>query len=284
MVSPTRRRDAARFLVKRFKVSERRACRVVDQHRSTQRYEVRTSEEEDRLVKRMRELAEVHPRWGARPIWIMLRSEGWRVGKNRIERLYKREGLRVRIPKKRSGKRAEGSVESALWQVRAERPNHIWAWDFIAEATSRGRTFRVLNIVDEYTRRCIASEAAWSFPSARVIETLEKAFRAYGKPGIIRSDNGREFIADTVRQWLGAREVESAFIEKGRPYQNGYVERFNRTMRDELLTGESFHTLTEAQVMLEDFRQRYNSLRPHRGLGLRTPNDYTRMHWRGDVA
>lgn len=283
MVSPARRRDAVRFLVRKFGsrgVSERRACRVVDQHRSTQRYECRTSEEEDQLVQRMRELAELFPQWGARPIWIRLRAEGWLVGKSRVERLYKREGLRVRVPKRTSGKRAQGNAEGAVWTFRSERPNHVWAWDFVSGGSIRGRDFRVLNIVDEYTRRCVASRAAWAFPSARVIETLEAAFRRYGKPGIIRSDNGREFIADSVVSWLKERGVEICFIEKGRPQQNGFIERFNLTMRVELLNLETFHTLTEAQVMLDDFTQRYNGLRPHRGLGMRTPNEYTRMAWR----
>jgi transposase InsO family protein len=274
-VSPTRRRDAVRFLVKKRRVSERRACRVVGQHRSTQRYERVPAEYELRLVARMNELAAAHPRYGYRRIWSLLRAEGWRVNRKRIMRLWRLEGHRV--PPRRSqtsGKKALGTAEKAIWSLPAQRPNHVWSYDFMGTRTRDGAPVRILNVVDEYTRVALGSRVARSIGARDVIAELEQLFERHGRPQVLRSDNGREFVADSLQAWLAEQGVQTAFIEKGSPQQNAFVERFNGTMRDELLNGEEFDNLLEARVVISNWLVEYNTLRPHRGLGLLTPAAY----------
>jgi transposase InsO family protein len=274
-VSPARRRDAVRFLVRRRRVSERRACQVVGQHRSTQRYERLAPEYELRLVKRMNELAAGHPRWGYRMVWSLLRAEGWRVNRKRIMRLWRLEGHRV-PPRRRqaSGRRAEGTAEKAIWNLPAQRPNHIWSYDFMGCRTREGGPIRILNVVDEYTRVALGSCVARSIGAGDVIAELERLFERHGKPQLLRSDNGREFIAASLREWLAAQGVKTAFIERGSPQQNAFVERFNGTMRDEVLNGEEFASVLEARVVIEQWLVQYNTERPHRGLGMMTPSAF----------
>ena len=271
-MSPARRRDAVRFLVKRRRVSERRACRVVGQHRSTQRYERVPAEYELRLVERMNELAATHPRYGYRRVWALLRAEGWQVNRKRIVRLWRLEGHRV--PPRRSqasGRKAQGTAGNAAWNLAASRPNQIWSYDFMSARTRNGAPLRILNVVDEYTRLALASKVARSIGAAEVIAELDRLFDRHGRPQLLRSDNGREFIAASLADWLTERGVGQAFIEKGSPQQNPFVERFNGTMRDELLNGEEFDSLTEARVVVADWLETYNRVRPHRGLGMMTP-------------
>lgn len=275
MVSPTRRRDAVRYLVRRHKVSERRACRVVGQHRSTHRYRRVEPEYELKLVAAMNELAAAHPRWGYRRVWALLRSEGWRVNRKRIERLWRLEGHRV--PPRRSqasGKRAEGTAENAVWNRPAAGPNHIWSYDFMSGRTRDGSSLRILNVVDEYTRVALGCRVARSIGASDVRLELERLFAEHGRPQVLRSDNGREFIAASLGAWLAEQGVKTAFIEKGSPQQNPFVERFNGTMRDELLNGEEFDSLLEARVLINAWRDEYNTLRPHRGLGMMTPTQF----------
>jgi transposase InsO family protein len=256
-------------------VSERRACRVVGQHRSTQRYERVPAEYELRLVARMNELAAAHPRYGYRRIWSLLRAEGWRVNRKRIMRLWRLEGHRV--PPRRSqtsGKKALGTAEKAIWSLPAQRPNHVWSYDFMGTRTRDGAPVRILNVVDEYTRVALGSRVARSIGARDVIAELEQLFERHGRPQVLRSDNGREFVADSLQAWLAEQGVQTAFIEKGSPQQNAFVERFNGTMRDELLNGEEFDNLLEARVVISNWLVEYNTLRPHRGLGLLTPAAY----------
>ena len=279
-MSPARRRDAVRFLVGRRRVSERRACQVVGQHRSTQRYEPQPAELELRLVKRMNELAATHPRYGYRRVWALLRSEGFHVNRKRVERLWRLEGLRV--PPRRSqasGKKAQGTAENASWNRPATRPNEIWSYDFMSSVTRDGRSLRILNVVDEHTRIAVGCRVARSIGARDVIGELERLFQQRGKPAVLRSDNGREFIAASLADWLAGQGVQTAFIEKGSPQQNPFVERFNGTMRDELLNGEEFDSLLEARVVIANWIDRYNSERPHRGLGMMTPLQYA-AGWR----
>ncbi len=275
-MSPARRRDAVRFLVKRRRsVSERRACQLVGQHRSTQRYERVPAEYELRLVARMNELAALHPRYGYRRIWALLRDEGWRVNRKRIERLWRLEGHRV--PPRRSqtsGKRAQGTAEQAIWSLPAQRPNHVWSYDFMGTRTRDGSPVRILNVVDEYTRVGLGCRVARSIGAGEVIKELERLFDQHGRPEVLRSDNGREFVADSLTGWLSEQGVKTAFIEKGSPQQNAFVERFNGTMRDELLNGEEFDNLLEARVVIANWLIEYNTIRPHRGLGMLTPAAY----------
>jgi len=272
MVSPERRRAAVAYLMRRHGVSERRACRLVDLNRSTQRYQTLPADEEVRLVRAMNELAAAHPRYGYRMVWALLRGDGWRVNRKRIERLWRLEGHRVPPSRsKNSGKRAQGSAENAAWTRRATAANHIWSYDFMSARTRRGGPIRILNIVDEFTRVALTTHVSRSIGSADLIRILQKTFEHHGKPSVMRSDNGREFIATTVVEWLAGQGIETAFIEKGRPQQNPYVERFNGTMRNELLNGEEFDTLLEARVMIQAWVVEYNTKRPHRGLGMMAP-------------
>lgn len=242
------------------------------QHRSTQRYVRVPPDYEVRLVKRMNELAAKYPRWGYRMIASVLKSEGWDGNRKRIERLWRLEGHRV--PPRRtmaSGKKAQGLAINAIWNLQATRPNHIWSYDFMGSRLRNGSGFRILNVVDEFTREGLASRVDRSIGTGDVQAELEQLFRERGKPEILRSDNGREFISSTLVDWLTEQGVTVAFIEKGSPQQNAFVERFNGTMRDEVLNGEVFETLLEARVVINDWRRRYNEERPHRGLGMLTP-------------
>jgi putative transposase len=276
MVSPTRRREAVKHLVRRFHVSERRACKVVDQHRSTQRYEAVPADYQQRLVKRMNELSAEHPRWGYRTIARLLVGEGWRVNQKRIRRLWRREGNRVpRRHSKGTGKRAEGSRDNAAWKLRAQHPNHIWGMDFIGETTRRGRRFRIFNVVDEFTRVALVCRVDASIGTRAVIEELEPAFEAHGKPKLIRSDNGREFIATTFKKWLAERGVDIVYIEKGQPQQNCFIERYHGTIRDQLLASEDFDTVLEARVVIQQWAfEEYNTVRPHRAHAMLTPRQF----------
>jgi putative transposase len=273
-VSPSRRRAAVAFLIRRHKVSERRACKVVGQHRSSNRYSPVPGDYEQRLVEAIHKLAERHPRYGYRRVHALLVRDGWNVNVKRVERLWRREDLAVPPRRKPHGQRAIGTDDFSAWALPAMRPNHVWSYDFVSVRTLDGGPVRVLNVVDEFTRVALGSHVARSIGAAAVIKHLAKLFEEHGKPETIRSDNGREFIAATVQEWLRGQGVEPVFIAKASPQQNCYVERFNGTMRDELLNGETFRTVTEARVVIEGWLQEYNQIRPHRSHGMRTPAEF----------
>jgi putative transposase len=275
MVSPARRRDAVRYLCRRHKVSERRACQVVGQHRSTQRYAPIPSDYETRLVAEMRALADEHPRFGYRIIHSMLVERGWAVNRKRIERLWRLEGLRVPpARKKRWGNDATGVDANSAWALPALAPCHVWSYDFVAARTRDGGPLRILNVVDEFTRECVGAHVARNIGTREVRRVLERLFSERGRPDIIRSDNGREFSSAELVAWLTQQGVTAAFIAKASPQQNCYVERFNGTMRDQLLNGEEFHSVTEAQVVIGGWVELYNTIRPHRALKMRTPERF----------
>jgi transposase InsO family protein len=271
MVSPSRRRDAVRYLVRRHRVSERRACKLLDQHRSTQRYVSAPPEFELQLVAMMNALAERHPRCGYRRVWALLRGEGFVVNRKRIERLWRLEGHRVPPRSGPQGQRARGTAAGAAWALSATGPNDVWSYDFVAARTQDGLPIRILNVVDEHTRRCLGSRVGRQLGARDVAAFLEQLFETHGRPKTLRSDNGREFIAATLADWLTEQRVGQVFIEKGMPQQNAYVERFNGTMRDEVLNGETFHSVLEARVVIAAWIVEYNTLRPHCGLGYQTP-------------
>jgi putative transposase len=271
MVSPSRRRDAVTYLCRRHRVSERRACQLVGQHRSTQRYVPEPPLLEQRLVERMNELAERHPRYGYRRIWALLRSEGFQINRKRIERLWRLEGHRVPPQRKSHGQKAVGGAGSSSWALQAAKANDVWSYDFVAARTEDGLPLRILNVVDEFTRRCVGCRVERSIGARDIIEELEQLFERHGKPRLLRSDNGREFIAETLAEWLKGQGVTQVFIEKASPQQNAYVERFNGSMRDELLNGEFFRSVLEARVVINEWIDGYNTIRPHRGLGYKTP-------------
>lgn len=274
-MSPARRRAAVARLVRRFKVSERRACRVVGQHRSSQRYAPVPADFEVRLVAAMVKVADAHPRWGYRRVHAALVGDGWEVNVKRVERLWRREGLRVPPPRsKASGQKALGHDEHALWMLPATRPGHVWSYDFMSLRTGAGTRLRVLNVVDEFTRVCVGSAVHYSIGATEVRRTMEGIFAVHGRPAIIRSDNGREFIATGLLEWLREQGVDPIQVAKASPQQNGFVERFNGSMRDELLNRETFHSLTEARVLIGNWVEHYNTERPHSGLNMRTPAAY----------
>lgn len=259
------------FLKRKRHVSERRACLVVGQHRSTNRYAPVPGDYEQRLVEAIHKLAERHPRYGYRRVHALLVHEGRKVNVKRVARLWRREELAVLPRRKDRGQKAIGTDENSAWALPALKPIHIWSYDFVSVRTLDGGPVRVLNVVDEFTRVALGSHVARSIGAASVVRHLEKLFEIHGKPAMIRSDNGREFIADTVRGWLHDQGVKAVFIARASPQQNCYVERFNGSMRDELLNGETFRTVTETRVVIEGWLDEYNQIRPHRALGMKTP-------------
>jgi transposase InsO family protein len=250
-------------------VSERRACRVLGQPRSTNRHYPHTSVLEQRLTKRMIELACEYGRYGYRRITALLKAEGFRVNLKRVERIWRREGLKV--PKKQPKRGRLWLGDGSCVRRRATYSNHVWSYDFVFDRTHDNRPLRILTIVDEHTRECLALKAGRKATSEDVIHTLTNLFIRRGVPAYLRSDNGPEFTAKTVRYWLERLRVQTLFIEPGSPWENGYVESFNGKLRDELLNREIFYTMTEAEVLLERWRIHYNTKRPHSSLGYQPP-------------
>lgn len=264
--------------MKKFKVSERRACKVVGQHRSSNRYVATAPDFEAKLVARMTALAEQHPRWGYRMVHGLLVEEGWAVNLKRVHRLWRREGLQVPPRRlKSSGGKAIGDASHSAANLPALYRNHVWSYDFMSARTVDGGALRILNVLDEHTREALGSKVARSIGSESVRKHLERLFAKHGKPKFIRADNGREFISDTLKAWLLSQGVTAIFIEKASPTQNCYIERFNGSMRRELLNGEMFHSVLEAQVVIDEWNELYNTRRPHRGLGGKTPAAYAKM-------
>jgi putative transposase len=251
------------------RVSQRRACRVVGHARSTHRKEPKVTHDEGALVDRMTELACAYGRYGYRRITALLREEGWRVNHKRIERLWRREGLKV--PQKQPKRKRLWLNDGSCVRRRPEHRDHVWSYDFIMDRTHNCRAFRMLTVMDEYTRECLAIRIARKLNSMDVIDCLSDLFIMRGTPCYIRSDNGPEFTAKVVRNWLARLDVGTLFIEPGSPWENGFIESFNGKLRDELLNGEIFETLKEAKVLVEMWRREYNHRRPHSALGYKPP-------------
>jgi putative transposase len=268
-LSPTRRRQAVDHVCGLLPVSERRACRVLGQPRSTQRHRSVLSEPERRLRARIVELAREYGRYGYRRITAMLRREGWPVNHKKVERIWREEGLKV--PRRQPKRGRLWLNDGSCVRRRAEYPNHVWSYDFLHERTHEGKAYRVLVVVDEYTRECLALEVGRKLNSEDVLATLARVFVGRGAPAHIRSDNGAEFTAQAVRDWLERVGVQTLYIEPGSPWENGYVESFNGKFRDELLNGEIFYTMREAKAIIERWRRHYNGERPHSSLGYRPP-------------
>ena len=269
LLSPPRRRQAVAHVRCQLRVSERRACRVIGHARSTHRYQALGPADEPRLVARMIELATRYGRYGYRRITGLLRGEGWAVNHKRVERLWRREGLNV--PQKQPKRGRLWLADGSCLRRRPEYRHHVWAYDFVADRTQDGRPLKILTIVEEYSRECLAIVVARWLRSMEVLETLAQLFVTHGVPAHLRSDNGPEFTAELIRLWLEALQVQTLFIAPGSPWENGYVESFNGKLRDELLDREIFYTLTEAQILIERWRRQYNTVRPHSALGYRPP-------------
>ncbi len=253
----------------RLGVSERRGCRVLGQHRSAQRRVAKVKPDESSLTTAIVEVAKQYGRYGYRRITALLKQVGWRVNSKRVERIWRQEGLKV--PAKQPKRGRLWLNDGSCIRLRPEHKDHVWAYDFVTDRTSHGKAFRMLTVVDEYTRECLAITVERKLNSTHVLETLGELFVSRGPPEHIRSDNGPEFCAQAVKGWLKRLEVNTLFIEPGSPWKNGYIESFNGKLRDELLNGEVFTTLKEAQVLIADWQQHYNRYRPHSSLGYRPP-------------
>ena len=249
--------------------SERRACRVLGQARSTQRRIPKVKEDEEALREDVVKLARRFGRYGYRMITGMLRAEGWRVNHKRVERIWRQEGLKV--PKKQAKRGQVWLNDGSCIRLRPLYRHHVWSYDFVADRTHDGRPLRMLTVIDEHSRECLAITVDRSLTSDDVLATLTDLFTRYGPPAYIRSDNGPELTAKLVRDWLRELGVKTLFIEPGSPWENGYNESFNGTLGDEVLKREIFFTLTEAKVLIEQWRREYNTIRPHSSLGYRPP-------------
>ena len=250
-------------------VSERRACQVLNQARTTQRRQLSPPSDEERLTGEIIALASRYGRYGYRRITAMLQNSGWKVNHKRVERIWRKEGLKV--PKKQPKRGRLWLNDGSCVRLRLEHENHVWSNDFVKSATADGRKFRILNIIDEFTRVNLSSKVNRRIRSQDVIDELFELFILRGIPEHIRSDNGPEFTARAVRKWLERLGVKTLFIEPGSPWENGYIESFNGKMRDELLDREIFTNLQEARVLIEQWQQDYNQVRPNSSLGYRPP-------------
>ena len=249
-------------------VSERRACRTLGQHRSTQRKVPCGLPDEEQLTDDIIELAREFGRYGYRMITGMLNNSGWHVNHKRVERIWRQEGLKV--PQKQPKNGRLWLNDGSCVRLRPKRPNHVWSYDFVQDRTHDGRIFRTLNIIDEFTKEAQVIRVKRKLNSTDMVDALTDLFILRGPPAFIRSDSA-EFIAKKVRTWIGAVGAKTAFIAPGSPWENGYCKSFNARFRHELLNGEVFYTLREAQILIERWRRHYNTVRPHSALGYRPP-------------
>ena len=252
--------------------AERNACRLVEQPRSTQRYKARIDYEERRIRQRLHELAKRHPGSGYRRMARLLRREGMKVNRKRVQRLWREEGLRNPLRKRQ--KRARGHSENSCALKKAEHKNHVWSWDFTMDETSDGRRLKWFSVMDEFTRECLALEVERRMTARDVLAILTRLEAQRGTPRAIRSDNGPEFIARAVRKWLAARKVGPLYIAPGSPWENGYSESFNSRMKAEFADREVFGSLLEAKVLGAEYQRYWNQERLHSGIGYQTPAEF----------
>ena len=267
------------MLVDRLGLSERRACRIVGQHRATQRRaDPRVGGDED-LRARLRQISREHPRWGYRTAWGLLRREGWVVNRKKIQRLWREEGLRV--PPRRRKRRRVGVSGTPLRCLRAERAGEVWALDFQFDTTTDGRTLKLLHVVDEHTREAHEILVRRTIDADEVVAVLDRLTPRHGAPGFIRMDNGPEMTANAIRDWCSSSGSKTFYIEPGSPWENPFVESFGSRVRDEVLAVEMFTSLLEAKIVIEDWRIMYNTTRPHSSLGWTPPSVYADACRRG---
>lgn len=258
------------MLQDRLDLSERRACRYVGQHRSTQRHEPVVAGDDAALRAEMRRISRRRPRWGYRRAHQLLLDEGWELNRKRTQRLWREEGLRV--PQRRRKRQRLGDSTVPAERLRAEAPDHVWALDFQFDQTADGRILKLLHVVDEFTREALAIECHRRIDADKTVATLDRLVAECGTaPRFVRCDNGPELTANALRDWCRFSRAGSAYIEPGSPWQNPYVESFGSRIRDELLGVELFSCLAEAQVLIEDWRIDYNEYRPHSALGMLAP-------------
>ncbi len=265
------------MLQERLGLSQRRACQIVGQHRSTQRHRPLDPDPDRDLRRRLRDFARHHPRWGYRRAHAVLRREGHHLNRKKVQRLWREEGLRV--PPRRHKRPRVGISTTPADRLSAQYPNHVWALDFQFDVTSTGHTLKLLNITDEFTRESLSDLVDYSIDADRTVEVLDQLVLERGAPEFIRCDNGPELTANALRDWCHFTRTGTSYIEPGSPWQNPWVESYNSRMREELLSIEQFDTKLEAQVLVADWREEYNTYRPHSALGMLTPVEFA-ARWR----
>ena len=269
MVSPSQKRRAAQGVVRAGLCSERRACRYLGLHRSSHRHPPKLpSDWLLRLHSQIEVLSATYPRLGYRKLVRLLHREGWQVRRKLVQRIRREHGLRVKRWTKRPRRRGKST---GTIPTKAQKVNHVWTWDFIGDRTDNGGKLRILSVLDEYNRECLALHVARQLTAVDLVEVMEKLVAQRGAPAHIRSDNGSEFVARTLQSWLADRQLKTLYIEPGSPWQNGHVESFHGSLRDECLDREPMLSVAEARVVIKDYRCHCNEERPHGGLGYRTP-------------
>ena len=236
--------------------------------RSAQRY-IPKQREEEALRDDIINLASKYGRYGYRRITALLKADGWHINHKRVERIWREEGLKV--PKRQKKRGRLYFNDGSCIRLRPLYPNHVWSYDFVSDRLSNGRKIRMLTVIDEFSRKCLAIKVGYNLRSDDVLDVLSCLFITEAIPSFIRSDNGSEFTAKILQDWLKGLKVETAYITPGSPWENGFNERFNGSLRDELLNGESFHSLNEAKVIIENWRKHYNEIRPHSSLNYKPP-------------
>jgi len=282
VVSPARKREAVAHLESKLQVSQRRACKIINQPRSTQRYASKRPERDAKLAAELRRYAVEHPRRGYRMAAAQLRRRGMKVNTKRVARIWRQEGLRV--PQRQHKRRRRGHSGNSTQQRSATRRNEVWSYDFVFDQTEDGRRLKWLPICDEFTRENVALEVERRMEAKDVVRVLAAAVAERGAPAYIRSDNGPEFIAKAVREWIAEQGFETLYIEPGSPWQNAYSESFNSRLRDELLNREIFATVAEAKVLGSEYRRTYNEQRLHSSLDYQPPAEFSRRCLSADSA
>lgn len=272
MVGPASRRRAVKAVVEVGIGSPAQACRALGLARSTFYHAPNPGVASRKQRRKIIALSRKHPRYGYRRITALLRRAGCQANAKRVQRVRCREGLQVSRKQRRSKRLGISTAE----RQRATRVNDVWSWDFVSDQTENGSHFRILTLIDEHSRQCLATHAGWSIRAVDVITVVEAAFARYGRPRHLRSDNGPEFIAYAIQDWLAASQVKTLYITPGSPWENGHIESFHDKLRGECLNRELFGSLLEAQIILEQWRTEYNDERPHSALRYQTPSEYAR--------
>ena len=273
-MSPQAKRNAVKHLVVERSYSERGACQLVGIGRSSARYQSKEQPEEAAFRRRVRELANGHPGYGYRRITAVLRREGSDMNHNRVQRVWQAEGLQ--LPRRKPRKRRCGPRGEVIHKARYR--NHVWSYDFLEEHTVKGNRLRILAVIDEFTRECLALLADRSITSDKVVDLLDWLFLVYGKPQHLRSDNGPELVARRVQDWLAEQGCHTIYISPGSPWENAYIESFIGKFRKECLDRYLFYTLHETRSIIEDWREEYNCYRPHSALGYMSPSAFAAQH------
>jgi putative transposase len=270
VVSPSAKRRAVKSVIETGVGTTAEACRALGLARSSYYRNSAMSTENRQMHGQIVQLSQEHPRYGYRRVRALLRREGHEVNAKRVQRVRRKEGLQV----SRKQRKLRRLGVSTAQRQRATQANHVWSWDFVEDQTENGTRFRVLTLIDEHTRECLAVHADWSIRAVDVITVVEAAMARYGAPSHLRSDNGPEFIAYAIQDWLRERNVQTIYITPGSPWENAYIESFHDKLRDECLNREIFGSLWEARVVIEQWRLYYNAERPHSSLGYQTPAEF----------